>query len=136
MEEVRLGAHPGMLNVFSPNVDAGSGWVDAYQIRRSVRLGQADEAIATCERILSGTDPRLVWQVSETLVLLAEAWVMKGELGAAADRLQQAVELTTATENQRDFRVARSVSNLMRRRWPNASEVRRIDELLRTWANP
>jgi hypothetical protein len=132
MEEVRLGAAPGMLNVFSPAVDSGSGWIDAYQIRRALRLGQSDEALEACEQILSATDPRLVWQVAEALVLLAEAWTIKGELGAGAHRLEQAAELTRATENERDMRVVRRVLTLMRQRWAGAREVRRLDELLRS----
>jgi transcriptional regulator with XRE-family HTH domain len=132
MEEVRLGAAPGALNVFSPAVDTGSGWIDAYQIRRALRLGQSDEAVEMCERILSTTDSRLVWQVAEALVLLAEAWAIKGELGAAAHRLGQATELARATENERDMRVVRKVLNLLRRRWAGAPEVRRIEELLRS----
>jgi transcriptional regulator with XRE-family HTH domain len=132
MEEVRLGADPGMLNVFSPAVDSGSGWIDVYQIRRALRLGQADEAVEVCERILSTTDPRLVWQVAEALVLLAEAWTVKGELGAGAHRLEQAAELVRATENERDMRVVRRVLTSMRQRWAGAREVRRLDELLRS----
>jgi hypothetical protein len=131
MEEVRLGAPPDTLNVFSPDVDAGSGWIDAYQVRSALRLRRADEAVAICERILSGTDPRLVWQVAEALVLLAEAWAMKRELGAAASRLGEAAELARATENERDMRAVRKVLNLMRQRWAGAPEVRRLDELLR-----
>jgi transcriptional regulator with XRE-family HTH domain len=132
MEEIRLGANPGTLNVFSPDVDAGSGWVDAYQVRSALRLRQPDKAVDLCERILSATDPRLVWQVAEALVLLSEAWVTKGELGAAAHRLEEAAGLARATENERDLRVVRRVSNLMRQRWPGAPEARRIDELLRS----
>lgn len=132
MEEVRLGADPGMLNVFSPAVDSGSGWIDVYQIRRALRLGQADEAVEVCERILSTTDPRLAWQVAEALVLLAEAWTIKGELGAGAHRLEQAAELVRATENERDMRVVRRVLTLMRQRWAGAREVRRLDEVLRS----
>jgi transcriptional regulator with XRE-family HTH domain len=132
MEEVRLGAAPGTLNVFSPAVDSGSGWIDVFQIRRALRLGQADEAVEVCERILSATDPRLVWQVAEALVLLAEAWTIKGELEAGAHRLEQAAELARATENQRDMRVVRRVLASMRRRWAAAAEVRRLDELLRS----
>jgi hypothetical protein len=132
MEEIRFGAARGTLNVFSPDVDAGSGWVDAYQVRSALRLRQADKAAGLCERILSTTDPRLVWQVAEALVLLSEALVMKGELGAAAHRLEEAAALAKATENERDLRVVRKVSNLMRQRWPRAPEVRRIDELLRS----
>lgn len=132
MEEVRLAGPPGTLNVFSPEVDAGSGWVDAYQVRSALRLRQPDRAVDLCERILASTDPRLVWQVAEALVLLSEAWVMKDDLGAAADRLEEAAGLARATENERDLRVVRRVSNLMRQRWPGAAEVRRIDELLRS----
>jgi transcriptional regulator with XRE-family HTH domain len=132
MEEARLGAAPDTLNVFSPGVDSGTGWIDAYQIRRALRLGQADEAVEVCERILSTTDPRLVWQVAEALVLLAEAWTIKGELGAGAHRLEQAAELVRATENERDMRVVRRVLTLMRQRWAGAREVRRLDELLRS----
>jgi hypothetical protein len=73
-----------------------------------------------------------VWQVAEALVLLAEAWTLKGELGAAALRLEQAAELTRATENERDRRAMRRVLNLNRQRWPGAPEVRRLDELLRS----
>jgi hypothetical protein len=132
MEDVRLGAAPAALNVFSPAVDTGSGWIDAYQIRRALRLGQADEAVEVSERILSITDPRLVWQVAEALVLLAEAWIVKGELGAAAHRLGQAAELVRATENARDMRVVRRALNLLRQRWPGAVEVHRLEELLRS----
>ncbi len=135
MEEIRLGADSSTLNMFSPNVDSGTGWVDAYQIRRALRLGHVDEAVAVCERILSVTDPRLVWQLSETLVLLAEAWVIKDELSAAAYSLDQAAELAKATENDRDMRAARSIANLMRQRWPGAPEVRRVHELLRAAVN-
>jgi hypothetical protein len=132
MEEVRLGAPLGTLNVFSPAVDTGSGWIDAYQTRRALRLGQADEAVEVSERILSTTDPRLVWQVAEALVLLAEAWIVKAELGAAAQRLGQAAELARATENERDLRVVRKVLTLLRQRWAGAVEVRRLEELLRS----
>lgn len=54
------------------------------------------------------------------------------QLGAAADRLEEAAGLPRATENERDLRVVRQVLNLMRQRWPGAAEVRRIDELLRS----
>jgi transcriptional regulator with XRE-family HTH domain len=131
MKEVRLTARPGTLNVFSPAVDAGSGWVDAYLVRSALRLRQPDSAIDLCEHILTSTDPRLVWQVAEALVLGAEAGVMKGELGAAAHRLEEAARLARATENERDLRAVRRVSNLGRQRWPDAAELRRVDELLR-----
>jgi hypothetical protein len=87
--------------------------------------------VAVCERILSTTDPRLVWQVAETLVLLSEAWVLKGEPGAATHRLEQAAGLTRVTENERDMRAVRKVLNLIRQRWTGVPEVRRLDELLR-----
>jgi hypothetical protein len=132
MEESRLAAAPGTLNVFSPEVDEGSGWVDAYQVRSALRLRQSDKAVELCERILAATDPRLVWQVAEALVLLSEAWVMKGERDAAAHRLEEAAGLAKATENERDLRVVRRVANLMRQRWPGGAEVRRVDELLRS----
>jgi hypothetical protein len=132
MEEIRLAAAPGTLNVFSPDVDEGSGWVDAYQVRSALRLRQSDKAVELCERILAATDPRLVWQVAEALVLLSEAWVMKGERDAAAHRLEEAAGLAKATENERDLRVVRRVANLIRQRWPGGAEVRRVDELLRS----
>ena len=112
MEEVRLAGPPGTLNVFSPKVDAGSGWVDAYQVRSALRLRQPDRAVDLCERILASTDPRLVWQVAEAPVLLSEAWVMEDELGAAADRLEEAAGLARATENERDVRVVRRAGAL------------------------
>jgi hypothetical protein len=132
MEEIRLSAWPGTLNVFSPDVDAGSGWIDAYQVRSALRLGQADRAVDLCERILTATDARLVWQVAEALVLLAEAWTMKRELGAAAARLGEAAKLARATENERDMRAVHKVLNLMRHRWASSPEVRRLEELLRS----
>jgi transcriptional regulator with XRE-family HTH domain len=132
MEEIRLPAPPGTLNVFSPQVDEGSGWVDAYQVRSALRLRLPDKAVELCERILAATDRRLVWQVAETTVLLSEALVMKGELAAAAHRLEDAASLARATENERDLRVVRRVANLMRQRWPGATEVRRVDEQLRS----
>ena len=72
-----------------------------------------------------------MWQVAEALVLLAEAWTIKGELGAAAKRLGEAADLASATENERDMRVVRKQLNVMRRRWSGAAEVRRLDEQLR-----
>jgi hypothetical protein len=132
MEEVRLGAAPGTLNVFSPEVDSGSGWIDVYQIRRALRLGKSDEAIRACERVLSATDRRLVWQVSEALVLMVEALAVRGDVGAAALRAEQAVNLTTATENERDTRDLRRAVGRLRRQWPGAPEMRRLDELLRS----
>jgi hypothetical protein len=132
MQEVRRGATPDALNVFSPAMASTSGWIDAYQVRRALRLGQADEAVALCERTLATTDPRLVWEVAETLVLLAEAWTIKGELAAGAHRLEQAAELAGATENRRDLRVVRGVLGSMRRRWPGAPELRGLDDALRS----
>ena len=131
MEEVRLGAPHGALNVFSPGVGSVSGWVDAYQIRRALRLGRADQAVDLCERVLSTTDPRLVWEVAEALVLLAQAWAIRADPGAAAQRLAQAAELASATENVRDMRAVRKVLNLMHKRWAILPELRHLEELLR-----
>lgn len=136
MQEVRREAAPDELNVFSPALASTSGWIDAYQVRRALRLGQADQAVDLCERTLSTTDPRLVWEVAETLVLLAEAWTIKGELAAGAHRLEQAAELASATENRRDLRLVRGVLGSMRRRWPGAAELRRLDELARSTRTP
>jgi len=131
MEEVRLGAPPGTLNVFSPAVDQGTGWIDAYQVRSALRLGQADEAVTLCERILSTTDRRLVWQVAEGLVLLAEAWTLRADLEPAALRLSEAAELAAATENRRDLRAVHRVLRLMRQQWGGAPEVHQLEAQLR-----
>jgi hypothetical protein len=90
--------------------------------------------VTICERILAMTDPRLVWERSDALTLLAEAWLMQGDLAAAAHRLREAAELTSATENDRDLRVARSIANRMRQRWPRAPEIHSVNELLRSAA--
>jgi hypothetical protein len=128
MEEVRLNSPPKGLNVFSPSL--GGEWLDNYQVRRALRLGLSDEAVRLCARILSETDSRLIWQHAETTVLLAEAWLLRDELGAAAEKLETVIPLLTSTGNGRDLAAVRRIVGKLRKRWPRAIEVRRLDELL------
>jgi transcriptional regulator with XRE-family HTH domain len=129
MEEVRLSAPADGLNVFSPGLP--SAWVDAYHARRALRVGNADEALAVTERILASTDWRLHWERAETLIQLAEAWILKGELCAAADRLRQAIELLRSTGNARDIRGVHRAMNQIRQRWGRPNQLRELDEALR-----
>jgi transcriptional regulator with XRE-family HTH domain len=128
MEEVRLNSAPKGLNVFSPSL--GGEWLDNYQVRRALRLGLGEDAIRLCGRILGETDRRLIWQQAETTILLAEAWLLNDELGAAAEKLETVIPLLTSTGNGRDLAAVRRIAGKLRKRWPRAIEVRRLDELL------
>jgi hypothetical protein len=130
MEQARLSSAPEALNVFSPSL--GGAWVDNYHVRRALRLGEAGDAIRICTDILSRTDGRLIWQRSEALILLVEAFLLKGELRAAAAHLSEAIGLMKSTGNVRDLRLVQRTLNGMRRRWSRAPEVRQLDEILRS----
>ena len=103
MEEVRLSSPPQALNLFSPSL--GGEWLDNYHVRRALRLGVTEEAVRLCAHILGRTDRRLIWQHAETAVLLAEAWLLQGELGAATEQLTTVIPLLTSTRNARDLAV-------------------------------
>jgi hypothetical protein len=128
MEEVRLSSPPRALNVFSPSL--GGEWLDNYHVRRALRLGLGEEAVRLCVWTLRETDRRLIWQHAETTVLLAEAWLLQGELGAAAEQLEAVIPLLTSTGNARDLAVVNRIVGKLRRRWPRATELRRLDDLL------
>jgi hypothetical protein len=129
MEEVRLSSPPQALNLFSPSL--GGEWLDNYHVRRALRLGVTEEAVRLCAHILGRTDRRLIWQHAETAVLLAEAWLLQGELGAATEQLTAVIPLLTSTRNARDLAVVHRLVGKVRKRWPGAVELRQLDELLR-----
>jgi hypothetical protein len=129
MEEIRLTSAPEALNIFSP--DLSSAWVDRYHARRALRFGQADEALTAGESVLAGTDPRLYWERAQALIQLAEAWLLKGDLRASADRLSEAMDLLKSTGNARDLRAVHRTMNRMRQRWRRTPELRQLDEQLR-----
>jgi transcriptional regulator with XRE-family HTH domain len=128
MEELRVSSPPKALNVFSPSL--GGEWLDNYHVRRALRLGQGDEAVSLCTEILRKTDQRLIWQHAETMLLLAEAWLLQGELKASAEQLASATSLLENTGNARDLAVVNRIVGTIRKRWPRAAELRQLDELI------
>jgi transcriptional regulator with XRE-family HTH domain len=128
MEEVRLSSPPKALNLFSPSL--GGEWLDNYHVRRALRLGRGEEAVRLCARILGETDRRLIWQHAETTVLLADAWLLQGELAAAAEQLETVIPLLMTTGNARDLAAVHRIVGKVRGRWPRAIELRQLDDLL------
>lgn len=116
------------LNLFS---DYASAWLESYRGLRAIRLGHDREAARVFEAVLSGTDPRLLWERTRALYRLAWALAHQDEVERAVDLLREAVHVTAANGDRRGLAAAVRVRDQHLGRWRTDHRLRELDEVIR-----